>query len=71
VIAIRIQGVGRYFGPPVIMDGGAQPREAWRSLLRIAGVELKAPLTDDDTLAQRAVSAPGHVLRDITVDIEQ
>jgi len=71
VIAIRIQGVGRYFGPPVIMDGGAQPREAWRSLLRIVGVELKAPLTDDDTLAQRAVSAPGHVLRDITVDIEQ
>jgi len=71
VIAIRIQGVDRYFGPPVVMDGGAQPREAWRSLLRIVGVELNAPLTEDDTLAQRAVSAPGHVLRDVTVDIEQ
>ena len=71
MIAIRIQGVGRYFGPPVIMDGGAQPREAWRTLLRIVGIELKARPTEDDTLAQRAVSAPGHVLRDITVDIEQ
>ena len=71
VIAIRILGVGRYFGAPVVMDGGAQPREAWRSLLRIAGIDVKTPLTEDETLAQRAVSAPGHVLRDITVDIER
>ena len=71
MIAIRIRDLGRYFGEPVIMDGGAQPREAWRSLLRIAGIELKARFTDDDPLAQRTVTVPGHVLRDISVDIEQ
>lgn len=54
-----------------MMDGGAQPREAWRSLLRIAGIEPKARLTEDDPLTQRAVTVPGHVLRDISVDIEQ
>jgi len=70
VIAIRIRDLGRYFGEPVIMDGGAQPREAWRSLLRIAGIEPKARLADHDPLTQRVVTAPGHVLRDISVDIE-
>jgi ABC-type polysaccharide/polyol phosphate transport system ATPase subunit len=71
VIAIRIREVGRYFGEPVMMDGGAQPREAWRSLLRIAGITPKARLSDDEPLTQRVVTAPGHVLRDISVDIEQ
>ena len=52
------------------MDGGAQPREAWRSLLRIAGFKPKATLADDASLTQRVVTAPGHVLRDISVDIE-
>jgi ABC-type polysaccharide/polyol phosphate transport system ATPase subunit len=70
VIAIRIRDLGRYFGEPVIMDGGAQPREAWRSLLRIAGIEPRARLADDELLTQRVVTAPGHVLRDISVDIE-
>jgi len=71
VIAIRIRHLGRYFGEPVIIDGGAQPREAWRTLLRIAGIEPKARLADDAPLTQRVVTAPGHVLRDISVDIEQ
>jgi len=70
VIAIRIRDVGRYFGEPVIIDGGAQPGEAWRSLLRIAGITPRARLTDDEPLTQRVVTAPGHVLRDISVDIE-
>src|SRR5262245_3046588 len=52
------------------MDGGAQPREAWRSLLRIAGIEPKTRLADDERHTQRVVTAPGHVLRDISVDIE-
>jgi lipopolysaccharide transport system ATP-binding protein len=71
VIAIRIRDLGRHFGAPVVMDGGVQPREAWHSLLRIAGIEPKARLTDDEPLTQRAVTVPGHVLRDISVDIEQ
>jgi ABC-type polysaccharide/polyol phosphate transport system ATPase subunit len=50
------------------MDGGARPREAWRSLLRIAGIELKTSLIDDK---QRTITTPGHVLRDVSVDIEQ
>ena len=70
MIAIRIRDLGRYFGEPVIVDGGAQPREAWRSLLRIAGFELKPRLADDEPFTQRVVTAPGHVLRDISVDIE-
>jgi len=71
VIAIRIRDLGRYFGAPVVMDGGAQPREAWRSLLRIAGIESNARLADDEPQTQRAVTTPGHVLRDISIDIEQ
>ena len=71
MIAIRIRDLGRYFREPVIMDGGAQPREAWRSLLRIAGIEPQARLTDGEPHTQRVVTAPGHVLSDISVDIEQ
>ena len=68
MIAIRIQGLGRYFGSPMVMDGAARPRAAWRSLLRIAGIEPSTPLIDD---TQRTVTTPGHVLRDVSVDIEQ
>lgn len=66
--AIRIHQLGRYFGPPLVLDGGTRPREAWRSLLRIAGIELKTSSIDDK---QRTVTTPGHVLRDVSVDIEQ
>lgn len=68
MIAIRIQRVGRYFGPPIVMDGSARPREAWRSLLRIAGIEPRTRTADE---MQRTVSVPGHVLRDVSVDIER
>jgi ABC-type polysaccharide/polyol phosphate transport system ATPase subunit len=66
-VAIRIRGVGRYFGPRVEFDGGARPREAWRTLLRICGIEVKE-FTDDNT--QRTMAEAGHVLRDITLDID-
>jgi ABC-type polysaccharide/polyol phosphate transport system ATPase subunit len=69
VIAIRIQGLGRYFRVPVVMDGAAQPREAWRSLLRIMGFDLKTSVVIDDK--QRTVTMGGHVLRDLSLDIEQ
>ena len=65
--AIRVQRVGRYFGPPLEMDGAERPRQAWRSLLRIAGIEL-APSGDGP---QATVSGPGHVLEDVTLDIER
>jgi ABC-type polysaccharide/polyol phosphate transport system ATPase subunit len=63
--AIRIRGVGKYIGPPVETDGVARPREAWRALLRIAGIEL-AP---DPADPQVTVGVPGHVLRDVSIDI--
>jgi ABC-type polysaccharide/polyol phosphate transport system ATPase subunit len=66
-VAIRIRGLGRYFGPRVEFDGAARPREAWRTLLRIAGINLKE-FTDDNT--QRTMAEAGHVLRDISLDIE-
>ena len=34
--AIRVRGLGRYFGPRVEMDGAVNPREAFRTLMRIA-----------------------------------
>ena len=71
MIAISIRDLGRYFGAPVIIDGGSQPGEAWRSLLRIAGIEPRVTHNDDDPLTQRAITVPGHVLRGISVDIEQ
>lgn len=68
MLAIRIRGLGRYFGPRVEFDGSARPREAWRTLLRIAGVDVKQ-LTDDNT--QRTMAVAGHVLRDVSLDVEQ
>jgi ABC-2 type transport system ATP-binding protein len=67
MLAIRIRGLGRYFGPRVEFDGSARPREAWRTLLRIIGINMKE-LTDDNT--QRTMAVAGHVLRDISLEIE-
>jgi len=66
-VAIRIRGLGRCFGPRIEFDGATRPREAWRTLLRIAGIEVKE-FTDDNT--QRTIADAGRVLRDITLDIE-
>ena len=66
-VAIRIRGLGRYFGPRIEFDGSARPREAWRTLLRIAGIEVKE-FTDDNV--QRTIAVAGHVLRDVSLDIE-
>ena len=54
-----------------MMDGGAQPGEAWRSLLRIAGIEPRVKRHDDEPHIQRAITVPGHILRGISVDIER
>jgi len=66
-LAIRIRGLGQYIGPRLETDGISRPREAFRSLLRLAGIELKA--SDEDTQVTFAVA--GHVLRDISLDIER
>src|SRR6185503_2648826 len=66
--AIRIKGIGKYFGPRLEIDGAERPREAWRALMGIAGVDLK-PAADDEI--QRTVAVAGHVLRDVTLDIEK
>jgi len=50
------------------MNGSVRPREAWHSLMRMAGIELKAPAKAD---GYKTVAAAGHVLRDISVDIER
>ena len=68
MLAIRISGLGRYFGPRSEIDGAERPREAWRTLLRIAGIDFKT-LTDFNT--QRTIAVAGHVLRDVSLDIEQ
>jgi ABC-type polysaccharide/polyol phosphate transport system ATPase subunit len=64
--AIRITGLGRYSGPPIEFDGAARPREAWRTLLRFAGINLR-DLTDQNT--HRTAVIGGHVLRDVTLEI--
>jgi ABC-type polysaccharide/polyol phosphate transport system ATPase subunit len=66
-LSIRIRGLGRYVGPRLEMDGVSRPQETFRSLLRIAGIELQA--SDEDPQVTFAV--PGHVLRDISLDIER
>jgi len=69
-VAIRVTGVGQYFGPMLEMDGAENPREAWRSLLKIAGLEALAPAPADDQPAL-SVAPPGHVLRDVSLEIEK
>lgn len=68
MIAVRIQGLGRYFGPVVDFDGATRPREAWRLLLSCAGIHLKE-LTDQQTQRTRVVG--GHILQDLSLDVEQ
>jgi len=68
VLAIRIRNLGRYFGPHVEIDGAERPGEAWRALLIVAGFNVRPAAGDD---VQRTVTVPGHVLRDISLDIEQ
>jgi ABC-type polysaccharide/polyol phosphate transport system ATPase subunit len=66
VPAIRVRGLGRYFGPRAEMDGAVNPREAFRTLMRIAGVPVRAG--DDRSSVTFAVA--GHVLRDLSFDVE-
>lgn len=64
-LAIRVRGVGRFFGPRIEMDGAASPREAFRTLLRIAGVNVREPEVDTHV----TTAASGHALRDISFDV--
>src|SRR5215212_3766848 len=64
--AIRIRGLGRYVGPALEMDGVNRPREAWRSLLRVAGIESARR----DGGPQVTFAIEGHVLQDVSLDIE-
>ena len=62
---IQLRSVGKYFGPPVEMDGASRPREAWRSLLRIAGFAASAR----GESVRSTVAVRGHVLRDVSLTI--
>jgi ABC-type polysaccharide/polyol phosphate transport system ATPase subunit len=64
VLALRIRQLGRYFGPFIDMDGAARPGDAWRALLRIAGLPVN-PSRDEEVQAIR-----GHVLRQVSLDVE-
>jgi ABC-type polysaccharide/polyol phosphate transport system ATPase subunit len=66
--AIRVRGLGCYFGPQLEMDGVNHPREAWRTLLRFAGMDLPR-LSDQST--QRTSVVGGYALRDVSLDIGQ
>ena len=63
--AIRVRGLGRYFGPRAEMDGAVNPREAFRTLMRIAGVPVRA----DGDQARVTFAVAGHVLRDVSFDV--
>jgi ABC-type polysaccharide/polyol phosphate transport system ATPase subunit len=67
VVAIRIRGLSRYFGPRVEIDGAERPREAWQTLLRIAGIGTSVASEDG---VQRTVGGVGYVLKDISFDVE-
>jgi len=64
--AIRIEGLGKYFGESLDIDGASQD-EAARTLARIFGLQWKASTTD----VRRGITVPGHVLRDISLDVER
>lgn len=66
--AIRMRGLGCYFGPQLEMDGVNHPREAWRTLLRVAGMDLPR-LSDQNT--QRTSVVGGYALRDVSLDISE
>jgi ABC-type polysaccharide/polyol phosphate transport system ATPase subunit len=63
--AIRVRGLGRYFGARAEMDGAENPREAFRTLMRIAGVPVRTVGGQSVTFA-----VAGHVLRDVSFDVE-
>jgi ABC-type polysaccharide/polyol phosphate transport system ATPase subunit len=65
--AIRTQLLGKYFGATLDLEGARSPRESWRALRRIAGLGSHA----EDGDIQRTVTIPGHVLRDISLEIEK
>lgn len=67
MLAVRMRGVGCYFGRQVEIDGVERPREAMRELLRIAGFNVS--VTTDEGY-RRTTAVAGHVLRDISLDIE-
>jgi ABC-type polysaccharide/polyol phosphate transport system ATPase subunit len=67
MLAIRISNLGCYFGPQLEIDGAERPREAWRSLRLIAGLPAREPADG----VQRTVPITGHVLRGLSLDIEQ
>lgn len=49
------------------MDGATRPREAWRTLFRIAGIPVRA---SDEDGTQNTRPIRGHVLRDVSTDID-
>jgi ABC-type polysaccharide/polyol phosphate transport system ATPase subunit len=65
--AIRIQGLGKYFGAPLDV-AGSEPADALRALRRLLGFRSNATAGND---VQRTVTIAGHVLREISLDIEQ
>jgi ABC-type polysaccharide/polyol phosphate transport system ATPase subunit len=67
MLAIRISTLGCYFGPQLETDGAEHPREAWRSLRLIAGLPAREPAGE----VRRTVPITGHVLRGLSLDIEQ
>jgi len=66
VPAIRARGLACYFGPQLEMDGVNHPREAWRTLLRFAGLDLRV-LKDQST--HRTSVVDGYAVRDVSFDI--
>ena len=64
---VRIRGLGKYFGPSLVMDGETQPREALQTLLRIAGFRLEGGSRER---AQTSLPRSEYILRDIDLDIE-
>jgi ABC-type polysaccharide/polyol phosphate transport system ATPase subunit len=64
--AIRVRGLGRYFGPRVEMDGATYPREAFRTLLRVAGLRVQ----DSGAALHVTSAASGDALRDVSFDVD-
>lgn len=64
-VAIRARNLGKFFTEAVEIDGVARPREAWRTLMRIAGVNVRA----GDNEIQLTVAGAGQVLRGVSFDV--
>ncbi len=67
MIAIRIENLGKYFGIPVNI-GDSSSTEILHTFLRILGFNPKPAAVDD---IQRTAVIAGHVLKDISIDIEE